>query len=40
VTGKDVPMPYSKVLEQAALPTRNEVIAAVKAIVPARAAVR
>ncbi len=40
VTGKDVPMPYSKVLERAALPTRAEVIAAVKAIVPARAAAR
>jgi pyruvate dehydrogenase E1 component beta subunit len=40
VTGKDVPMPYSKVLERAALPGRAEVIAAVKAIVPARAGVR
>jgi pyruvate dehydrogenase E1 component beta subunit len=40
VTGKDVPMPYAKNLEHAALPTRNEVTAAVKAIVPARAAVR
>lgn len=40
VTGKDVPMPYSKNLERAALPTRNDVIAAVKAIVPERAAVR
>ena len=38
VTGKDVPMPYAKNLERAALPTRNDVIAAVKAIVPARAA--
>jgi len=40
VTGKDVPMPYSKPLEQAALPTRADVIAAVKAIVPARAGAR
>jgi pyruvate dehydrogenase E1 component beta subunit len=40
VTGKDVPMPYSKVLERAALPSRNEVITAVKAIVPARAGAR
>ena len=40
VTGKDVPMPYAKVLERAALPGRAEVIAAVKAIVPARAGVR
>jgi pyruvate dehydrogenase E1 component beta subunit len=40
VTGKDVPMPYSKNLERAALPTRNDVIAAVKAIVPQRVAVR
>jgi pyruvate dehydrogenase E1 component beta subunit len=38
VTGKDVPMPYSKVLERAALPTKADVVAAVKAIVPARAA--
>ena len=38
VTGKDVPMPYSKPLEQAALPSRADVIAAVKAIVPARTA--
>jgi pyruvate dehydrogenase E1 component subunit beta len=36
VTGKDVPMPYSKVLERAALPTSADVIAAVKAIVPGR----
>ncbi|MEO7003133.1 MAG: alpha-ketoacid dehydrogenase subunit beta, partial [Ktedonobacterales bacterium] len=36
VTGKDVPMPYSKPLEQAALPTRADVIAAVRAIVPAK----
>jgi pyruvate dehydrogenase E1 component beta subunit len=40
VTGKDVPMPYAKNLERAALPTRADVIAAVKAIVPERAAVR
>jgi pyruvate dehydrogenase E1 component subunit beta len=40
VTGKDVPMPYAKNLERAALPTRNDVIAAVKAIVPQRVAVR
>jgi pyruvate dehydrogenase E1 component beta subunit len=37
VAGKDVPMPYSKVLERAALPTKADVVAAVKAIVPARA---
>jgi pyruvate dehydrogenase E1 component beta subunit len=36
VTGRDVPMPYSKPLEKAALPSRAEVIAAVKAIVPAK----
>ena len=36
VAGKDVPMPYAKNLERAALPTRDEVVAAVKAIVPAR----
>ena len=35
VTGADVPMPYSKVLERAALPNKNDVVAAVKAIVPA-----
>jgi pyruvate dehydrogenase E1 component beta subunit len=40
VTGKDVPMPYSKNLERAALPARADVIAAVKAIVPQRAATR
>jgi pyruvate dehydrogenase E1 component beta subunit len=34
VTGADVPMPYSKVLERAALPNKNDVVAAVKAIVP------
>ncbi|MGZ3681267.1 MAG: alpha-ketoacid dehydrogenase subunit beta [Ktedonobacterales bacterium] len=37
VTGKDVPMPYAKNLERAAMPSRDDVIAAVKAIVPARA---
>lgn len=37
VAGKDVPMPYAKNLERAALPTRDDVVAAVKAIVPARA---
>ena len=35
VTGADVPMPYSKVLERAALPNKGNVIDAVKAIVPA-----
>jgi pyruvate dehydrogenase E1 component beta subunit len=40
VTGKDVPMPYAKNLESAALPTRADVIAAVKAIVPAHAGAR
>src|SRR2546426_3087491 len=34
VTGADVPMPYSKVLERAALPNKNDIVAAVKAIVP------
>jgi len=38
VTGKDVPMPYSKVLERAALPSHTDVVAAVRAIVPARRA--
>jgi pyruvate dehydrogenase E1 component beta subunit len=38
VAGADVPMPYSKPLERAALPTKANVIAAVKAIVPARQA--
>jgi pyruvate dehydrogenase E1 component beta subunit len=37
VAGKDVPMPYAKNLERAAMPSRDDVIAAVKAIVPARA---
>jgi pyruvate dehydrogenase E1 component beta subunit len=36
VAGADVPMPYSKPLERAALPTKADVVAAVKAIVPAR----
>jgi pyruvate dehydrogenase E1 component beta subunit len=40
VTGKDVPMPYSKVLERAALPTKAEVVAAARAIVPAKAGAR
>jgi pyruvate dehydrogenase E1 component subunit beta len=40
VNGKDVPMPYSKPLEQLALPARNDVIAAVKAIVPQPAGAR
>ncbi|HLZ60440.1 MAG TPA: alpha-ketoacid dehydrogenase subunit beta [Ktedonosporobacter sp.] len=40
VNGADVPMPYSKVLERAALPTRTDVIDAVKAIVPAALARR
>jgi pyruvate dehydrogenase E1 component beta subunit len=40
VTGKDVPMPYSKPLEHLALPTRDDVIAAVKAIVPQPAGAR
>ena len=35
VTGADVPMPYSKVLERAAIPNKNAIINAVKAIVPA-----
>jgi len=40
VHGRDVPMPYSKPLEQLALPARNDVIAAVKAIVPQPAGAR
>ena len=40
VTGKDVPMPYAKPLEQAALPTRADVVAAVKAITPQGASAR
>jgi pyruvate dehydrogenase E1 component beta subunit len=39
VCGKDVPMPYSKNLERAALPTHADVIAAARAVVPARATV-
>ena len=35
VTGADVPMPYSKVLERAAIPRKDEIVAAAKAIVPA-----
>jgi pyruvate dehydrogenase E1 component beta subunit len=35
VTGADVPMPYSKPLERAALPNKSNIIDAVKAIVPA-----
>ena len=34
VTGADVPMPYSKVLEHAALPKKSDIVDAVKAIVP------
>jgi len=34
VNGADVPMPYSKVLERAALPNKTDVVNAVKAIVP------
>jgi len=40
VSGRDVPMPYSKPLEQLALPARNDVIAAIKAIVPQPAGAR
>lgn len=35
VSGADVPMPYSKMLERAALPKKGDVVNAVKAIVPA-----
>ncbi|HBE27548.1 MAG TPA: alpha-ketoacid dehydrogenase subunit beta [Ktedonobacter sp.] len=35
VTGADVPMPYSKVLERAALPKKSDIVDAAKAIVPA-----
>jgi pyruvate dehydrogenase E1 component beta subunit len=35
VTGVDVPMPYSKVLERAALPKKSDIVNAAKAIVPA-----
>ena len=38
VTGKDVPMPYSKPLERMALPSRTDVVAAAKALLPARSA--
>jgi pyruvate dehydrogenase E1 component beta subunit len=34
VNGADVPMPYSKVLERAALPNKSTIVNAVKAIVP------
>ena len=34
VTGADVPMPYSKVLERAALPNKSDIVNAAKAIVP------
>jgi pyruvate dehydrogenase E1 component subunit beta len=34
VNSADVPMPYSKVLERAALPKKSDVVNAVKAIVP------
>ena len=34
VNSADVPMPYSKVLERAALPKKSDVVDAVKAIVP------
>jgi pyruvate dehydrogenase E1 component beta subunit len=35
VTGADVPMPYSKPLERAALPNKNDIVKAARAIVPA-----
>src|SRR5947209_5464882 len=35
VTGADVPMPYSKVLERAAMPNKDDIVKAAKAIVPA-----
>ncbi|MBE3560026.1 MAG: pyruvate dehydrogenase complex E1 component subunit beta [Ktedonobacteraceae bacterium] len=35
VTSADVPLPYAKPLERAALPKKEEIISAVKAIVPA-----
>jgi len=35
VTGADVPMPYSKPLERLAMPDKNAIVKAVKAIVPA-----
>ena len=34
INGADVPMPYSKVLERAALPNKSDVVNVVKAIVP------
>jgi pyruvate dehydrogenase E1 component beta subunit len=34
VNSADVPMPYSKVLERAALPNKNDIVNAAKAIVP------
>src|SRR5579863_2209017 len=40
VTGADVPMPYAKVLERAALPNKADVVKAVKTIVPAALAHR
>ncbi len=40
VTGADVPMPYSKPLERAALPNKGDIVNAVKAIVPAALAGR
>ncbi|MBO0790139.1 MAG: alpha-ketoacid dehydrogenase subunit beta [Ktedonobacteraceae bacterium] len=40
VTSADVPMPYSKPLERAALPKKEEIINAVKAIVPTALAQR
>jgi pyruvate dehydrogenase E1 component subunit beta len=40
VTGADVPMPYSKALERAALPNKGDIVNAVKGIVPAALAGR
>lgn len=40
VTGADVPMPYSKSLERAALPNKSDIVQAAKAIVPATLARR
>ena len=34
VNGADVPMPYSKVLERAAMPNKSDIVNAVKAVVP------
>ncbi len=39
VSGADVPMPYAKNLERAALPVRNDVLQAVRAIVPQKVGV-